>query len=132
MKWLMDYLNGFHFNTALAVWLYWVPLLVCVIGYLVRTVQDYRKDLAVRSKCEEDRADYFANLVSETDRHYRRPPDEYRPKLTVGRILARVLAAGVPAVNLCAAICDIGPPMFRRFFEILGKTFDFPLVPPRK
>ena len=128
---MIDWIKNFEFNTAIAVWLYWVPLIICVIGYLIRTVQDYRKDLISRSKAEEELVAFKAS-ATENPREYRREPDPYRPKLTEGRILGRVLAAGVPVVNLCAATCDIGPPMFSRFFEMLGKTFDFPLVPPRR
>lgn len=106
---LWTWLAGHEWNSPLAVLLYWMPLLMCSIGYFIRTYQNYQKDISARD---------LQTLYFPTD--------------TVGSLIGRGLVTVLPIGNLLAAIFDVGPQLFRRFFGWIAKVFDQPLVPRRK
>lgn len=106
---MIDWILNFRFNTPLAVLLYWVPLIICAVGYTLRTISDYRKD------------------------HVRRNSDQhYYPTLTLGTIIGRVLVTFIPVANIGTAAFDVGFDMMRWFFSWIGRVFNQPLVPKRK
>lgn len=119
----MDYIINFQFNSLLGICLYWVPLVFCVIFYTVRTAEGYMKDKAAREKDDEERA-------KEVDSEYR-SLSRYYPEETIGRILGRSVVSITPVANIWAALFDLAPKVFGRFFDMLGKIFDQPLVPKR-
>lgn len=104
---IWNFIVGFEFNTVLAIWLYWVPLLVCLIGYLSDCVSDYKSD------------------------YERHTTDFYYPKLTVGKILGRLIVSFVPGVNIAIALFSHFFILISKFFHYLGKVFDIPLIPAR-
>lgn len=93
----------------LGLLLYWLPLAVCLIGYVVRTWRNYQKDITARA----------------TD-------SIYIPTDTIGTLIGRGLVTILPVTNLLAACFDLAPKMLGRFFEWIGRVFDQPLVPRRK
>lgn len=98
-------------NGWLALLLYWAPLVLCALGYSVRGVRAYRKELAGRARAEAD------------------PKAYYYPSLTVGDLVGHVFVVLCPVVNLGALFFDVGGEMIRHFFWTLGKLLDIPLVP---
>lgn len=103
-----------EYNTWLGVLLYWLPLLICIYGYSVRTWGNYRRDLKDREASETAENKY------------------YSPTDTVGDIIGRVFVCVIPIINLVAAIFDVAPNIFEKFFKFLKKVFYQPLVPMRK
>lgn len=101
---MLESIVGFKFNSQLGIFLYWIPLCYCCYGFTIKTVKEYQQDLQERA----------------TDKHY-------YPKLKLGTIIGRVLAAMLPVINLFAAFFSILPDTFER----LGKLFDIPLVPKK-
>jgi hypothetical protein len=107
-------IRAFWFTGWVGLFLYWLPLAMCAVGYTVRTWRNYQKD--VKSRDEQEAAGKVW----------------YVPTDTIGTLIGRAIAAVLPAVNLCAAAFDVGPKLFGDFFEWIGKVFDIPLVPQRK
>lgn len=102
------------FNSIFGMCLYWLPMLVCIVGYTMRTAKNIQKDKARRTEAEQgDRI-------------------TYRPNDTIGDLIGRALISVIPIGNLWAAVGDVSPELFSRVFEWIGKTFDQPLVPERK
>jgi hypothetical protein len=99
----MDYLRSFEFTSMLALYVYWVPLTVCLVVYFFRTIARYKLDL---KRCEEK---------------------HYSPELTIGRIVWYVVLTITPSVNLFALVFDCASSVFKW----LGRVFDVPLVPKR-
>lgn len=95
-------------NTGLALLLYWLPMALCVFGYTLRTWSNYRKDVATRAR---------GGFYSPTD--------------TVGTLIGRGVASVVPVANLLAAVFDVAPQLFGRFFRAISHVFNQPLVPRR-
>jgi hypothetical protein len=106
---MIDYVMNFEWNGWLGILLFWMPGALCAYGYTVRTWVNYRKDLDNREK------EKF-----------------YHPTDTIGTLLGRSIMTILPVGNLFAAAFDVGPEVFRRFFEWIGKVFDQPLVPQKK
>lgn len=104
----MDFILNFEFNSLLGLLLFWVPLSLCVFGYTLRTASDYMTD-----KAERDGED----------------STWYTPSLTIGIIVGRALVSIIPIANIWAALFDIAPKLFSKFFSFLGSTFDIALVP---
>jgi hypothetical protein len=104
-------------TTMWGILLYWVPLLLCIFGYTIRVIVDVQKDVDARTKAEE--AGPGKNQC-------------YVPSVRIGTILGYALVSIVPVANLWAALFDVGPKIFGRFFSMLGQIFDQPLVPRRK
>jgi hypothetical protein len=100
---MIDYVTSFEFMSMLALFVYWIPLAICVPVYLFRIIGLYKSDLDKSSN------------------------DHYRPELTVGLIVWWVICAITPAVNLFALVFDCASSVF----EWLGKFLDIPLVAKR-
>lgn len=103
---MLSYLLAQPVNGWLAVSLYWSPLLLCIVGYTMRTVRNYRLDLSDR----------------ESDKFY-------TPRDRVGTLIGRAFVSLMPIANLWAAAFDLAPKLFSGFFSFLGRVFDQPLVP---
>jgi hypothetical protein len=101
-------------NFWTAFMLYWLPLILCAVGYLIRTWQNYQKDIKARAKCDTDGKGY------------------YSPTDTLGSLIARAIVTILPIGNMLAAIFDVAPDLFGSFFKWMGKIFNQPLVPERK
>lgn len=104
----LDTILGFDFTSLMGVLLYWVPLSICVFGYTLRNAADYMNDKASR---DSEESSY------------------YTPSLTIGTIVGRGLAATIPVVNMWAALFDVSPKLFSRFFTMLSEMLNAPLVP---
>lgn len=97
---MIEYVTSFEFTSFLAVFVYWIPALVCATVYLFRGINAYRTDL---QNC--------------TERFY-------HPKLTVGMIIWHLIVVVTPCINLLAMVFDCAGSVFKW----LGRVFDFPLV----
>ncbi len=107
----MDFLQSWALRIWSDAWLagllYWLPLGFCAVGYIARTARNFA-----------------------TDRRERvRPGAFYRPTDTLGSLIGRALVTMLPVGNLLAAIFDLSPEVFGKFFEWIGKVFNQPLVP---
>lgn len=105
MSEIYNFIKNCYINGVIAIILYWVPLVFCLYGYTVRTWCNYKKDIKER----------------ESDSYY-------TPTDRVGHLVGRLIASICPVVNLFAALFDLGPEVFDRFFAWLGKVFNVPLV----
>lgn len=114
MDWIQSHIPAW--NGLIALIVFWLPLLLCLYGYTIRSLRDFANDRAKRA---------YAEAQPEPSKGY------YEPSVTVGTLVGRVLAAVVPIVNLVCAIFDVGPQVFGDFFKWFGKAFDIPLVPKR-
>ena len=77
-----EYLKSFEFNSMLALFVYWIPLAICLSVYFFRTIKIYKQDL---SQCTRER---------------------YDPELTIGLIVWYLLISIIPAVNLFALVFE--------------------------
>jgi hypothetical protein len=101
---MIDYVMNFEFNGLIGMLLFWLPLALCAYGYVVRSYFDFQRD-------KSESANKF-----------------YHPTLTVGTLIGRGLVTIIPAANLLAAVFDVAPEVFSRWFKWIGKVFDQPLV----
>lgn len=101
---MIDYLTSFEFMSFLAIFVYWVPALVCLTVYLFRSLRLYRLDL---EKCTEK---------------------FYSPSLTIGLIVWMVICAVTPGINLFTLVFDCASSVFKW----LGSVLNIPLVPKRR
>jgi hypothetical protein len=114
----VNYILNFEWNGWLGIALYWVPLVFCVVFYTARTAEGYMKDKRAREDA------YLKRAANGTGFYY--------PEETLGRILGRAVVSVCPVANLWAALFDLSPKVFGRFFNLLSRVFDQPLVPPLK
>lgn len=105
---MMDFVINFKFNSLLGIILYWIPLSLCAFGYTMRTGFNYQKDLDKRSE------------------------SYYVPTDTIGTLIGRAIICLLPIANLWAALFDVAPMLFGRFFTFFDKLLNQPLVPRRK
>jgi hypothetical protein len=110
---MIDWIVNFQFNGMLGLYLYWAPLLVCAICYIVRSWEDVQKDIKSREAW---------NLE----------PRYYSPTIKLSTVVGRILATVIPVLNLLMMIFDVGPILIGRVMRVLGDTLDIPLVPARK
>jgi hypothetical protein len=101
---MIDYVKSFEFTSAIALFVYWIPLAICLAVYFITAVNMYREDVKKRDE-----------------------GDWYSPKLTIGWIVWHVLASIAPAANLIALVFDCMADVFKWF----GDFLDIPLVPKR-
>lgn len=102
-------------TTLLGFFLYWLPLIVCTVGYIARTYKHYQADLVARAAWVENPKEKY-----------------YTPTDTVGTLIGRGIVSIIPVANLIAAVFDVAPSLLGNFFKMLGQIFDQPLVPKLK
>ncbi len=102
----MDYIINLQINSTLGFPLYWMPLMTCAIGYIIRTSRNI-----VRDKSERERIGAY-----------------YTPTDTLGTLIGRGVVSVVPVANLCAAVFDVSPELFSGLIERLERIFCTPLV----
>ena len=123
----------------LGLFLYWLPLSICAVGYTLRTAENYQKDLIERDKVRnliKKRKELDGN-PEELERFNRnRDTDKYAsyysPTDKIGTLIGRALVSVIPVANLWAGMFDVAPRLFHRLIERIEKIFDTPLVPPIK
>lgn len=99
---LINLVTNVHLNSTLGICLYWIPVVVCLIGYCIDFRNFYKSDLENYQK------------------------SYYDPKLTIGAILGRLVLSFVPVCNLFIAVTRH---IWRIIYRILDH-FDFVLNIP--
>lgn len=123
---MIDYILGYWANPWIALFLYWLPLGICAVGYTLRTFENYQKDLKARSEYVTARA--AAN--AETGGGYaKRSICYYRPTDKIGTLIGRAVVSICPIANIWSAMFDVSPRLFHRLIQQIEKFFDQPLVP---
>ena len=102
-----------QFDSALVILGYYIPVLVCLVGYTCETVQEYSAEVARALMCRERNIGYNGNL-------------------TVGVILYRIIGTVLPVVNIGCILFDIGWPMLRYVNRTINSIMGIPLVKPHK
>lgn len=95
------------FHTPYALFFYWLPVMICLIGYFFDSVKDYNVD---KEECTRE---------------------HYYPKLTIGKILGRIIASFLPLINLILAIFRYAFQFMDDIAGFLMKVFNQPLVPKK-
>lgn len=126
----------------LGLFLYWLPLSICAVGYTLRTAENYQKDLIERDKVrnlikkhkelegDTEALDRFER--SSERRNSDKYASYYSPTDKIGTLIGRALVSIIPVANLWAGMFDVAPRLFHRLIERIEKIFDTPLVPPVK
>lgn len=109
MNWILHYWG----NLYIALGLFWLPLVLDLVGYALRTWHEYQRDLQRRAAEDPEKGRF------------------YYPELMIGHIVGRFLVSLIPIANLFAAIFNVAPELFGRFFQWVGKVLDYPLVPKK-
>lgn len=104
---MIDWVLGLWTNKWIAFGLYWIPVAFCAFGYVIRTARNFQKDRAKRIQ----------------------PGAYYSPTDTLGTLIGRGVVTFIPIANFSAAVFDLAPEVFGRFFDWIGKVFSQPLVP---
>lgn len=104
---IIDWTLGLWANKWIAFGLYWVPLAFCAVGYVMRTARNFRHDRSERN----------------------RKGAHYHPTDTLGTLIGRGIVSIIPIANFCAALFDLSPEVFGRFFRWIERVFNVPLVP---
>ena len=98
-----NYAASYEFISMLALFTYWIPMLICLSVYLFRFIGMYKADL---KKCEDE---------------------YYTPTLTIGFIVWCLSISIIPAINLFAMTFDCASSVFKW----LGTVLNIPLVRAR-
>lgn len=112
---IWNLVTNVELNSMMGIYLYWAPTLYCLVFYFIRTVVNFREDKERHDK-------YLADPRN----------NWYAPSETVGTILGRLLTSVTPVMNIWAALFDLTPEVFKRFFKYFGNLLDIPLVPKKK
>lgn len=112
MSWIVETMP--HWNSQMALLLYWLPLMLCAYGYTLAIVQRVHKDRAARAAHESGA-----------------PMSYYRPSITIGSLIGYAALTICPVANLLAAFFDVAPTVFRGFIRWCSHILDVPLVPKR-
>lgn len=87
--------------------LYWLPVLICLIGYTFRTFNNVSE---VRTKVAQGRPVYDHDIP------------------TVGWVFARIFYSFCPVVNLIVTVFDLGSRFVHEVASALRRMFNIPLV----
>jgi hypothetical protein len=125
---MIDAILSYWANPWIAVFLYWLPLSICAVGYTLKTFENYQKDFRARGV-------YIAKLTAakaleKTDSgRAMRTVGYYYPTDKIGTLIGRAVVSICPIANLWAAMFDVSPRLFHRLIQQIEKFFDPPLVP---
>ncbi len=108
---MLEHITEFRFNSMLGIFLYWLPMTFCVIGYIMRTHKNYWDDLKEREK------------------QSKKEHGIYWPTDTLGTLVGRAVVSVLPVANLYAVTFDLAPEVFSRIIDKFSKMLNIPLVP---
>lgn len=103
---ILDFFVGLY-QTPWGFWtilLYWIPVLICLVGYLFEFVRDYKAD-----------------VIASTE-------TRYDPKLTVGSLLGRLVVSIIPLCNLGLAIFKHAGKIIKNVIQAFADWLDIPFV----
>jgi hypothetical protein len=106
---MMEYYNlikNFAFTGDVGMWTYWLPLLLCAVGYTIRTIKQIQHIKAYE--------------LGENVR--------YVQDLTVGTVLWRVVLTVTPIVNVLALSFSLGFDMLGWMWKWIENILDIKLV----
>lgn len=106
---MMEYYNlikNFAFTGDVGVWTYWLPLVLCAVGYTIRTIKQIQHIKAYE--------------LGENVR--------YVQDLTVGTVLWRVVLTVTPIVNVMALSFSLGFDMLGWMWKWVEGILDIKLV----
>ena len=109
------FITNVELNSMMGLYLYWAPVIYCLVFYFVRTVVNFRKD---KSRHELYLADPKHNY--------------YSPSETVGGILIRILLSVFPVINIWCALFDLTPDVYKYASKYFDNFLNIPLVPKQK
>lgn len=114
----MEWLNSLHqqvmsfdFTSMMGVWLYWVPMLICLVGEAFSIITLARRDAKHRREGE-----------------YTYSP-QYRPQLTVGRIIWLMILTFTPVVNIGRALFLHASSILEKVYNFLDGFLSIPIIP---
>ena len=105
----MEYYNlikNFAFTGDVGMWTYWIPLVLCAVGYTIRTIKQIQHIKAYE--------------LGENVR--------YVQDLTVGTVLWRVVLTVTPIVNVMALSFSLGFDMLGWMWKWVEGVLDIKLV----
>jgi hypothetical protein len=129
LDWLTNLYYGIITSPFWLTILYIVPLIAVGVGSFFRIGKELRTDVLQREKAEA--AEAAGQQPGQESWRYNESI-EYKPSVTIGRIIGRIILTLCPLANLIAAIIDYGPMLAHDVAEFLDKTFNIPLVPKRR
>jgi len=106
---MMEYYNlikNFAFTGDVGMWTYWIPLVLCAVGYTIRTIKQIQHIKAYE--------------LGENVR--------YVQDLTVGTVLWRVVLTVTPIVNVMALSFSLGFDMLGWMWKWVEGVLDIKLV----
>ena len=104
IDWLVNIVTNVSFNSTMAICLYWVPMIICLVGYLFDFVKDYQTD---------------AKNYQES---------YYDPKLTIGSILGRLIVSVMPVLNLGMALFKHMGNIIKKILLVCEKALNIPII----
>lgn len=114
MEWLNNLQQqalSFDFTSMMGVWLYWVPMLICLVGEAFAIITLGHMDVKRRIEGE------YTYSTS------------YRPQLTVGRIIWLMLLTFTPVVNIGRALFLHASGILEKVYNFLDKFLNIPIFP---
>lgn len=123
-------------------YLYFLPIVICIFGYLYRINKKIKTDTIQRTKFEtyvSERAAYDEAIkaydespVASRGMRPSMPSGEYyHPSVTVGSIVGSLIVSVLPVVNLCMAVFWFLPTIAKDIVDLCSQWLDIPLVPKR-
>jgi len=106
-----DLIKTWSFTGEIGMYTYWLPLVLCAIGYSVRTIKQIQGIKAYR-----ERSGKLTDHVP------------YVHDLTVGTVLWRVLLTVTPVINILALSFSLLTDMVGQVLSWVGSVLDFKLV----
>lgn len=106
----IELFKTFAFTGQTGFWTYWLPTILCFIGYTGRTWYQIRE----LKRPKKDSYDYSRV-----------------PRLTVGTIIGRLLLSITPWVNIIALVFGLSYDMVSKVSSWVGKVLSFELVKNR-
>jgi uncharacterized membrane protein HdeD (DUF308 family) len=91
---------AFDFTSQMGLLLYWLPLVLCAIGYVFRTIIKYQECCELRAEGKTFYSD------------------------TIGVLIGRFILTVVPVLNLFALVFSV----MGGYFKVLAHILDVPLV----
>lgn len=101
---MMDLITQWTFTGQIGFWTYWVPLFLCAIGYIGKTIKQVRD-------------------IKNYDKH-----GKYVHDLTVGQVVWMIIATITPIVNVMTLTFSLGWGMLSTVGHWLNDVLDFKLV----
>lgn len=118
-------ISNFYNSIYFEIILYWIPVMICLLGYTYKTYQNYLLAIKRRDLSNGEFLTLLGEKIKVSNINY------YKTD-TYGMIVLRIVFSFTPGLNIVVIFFDHIPKILGKYFNAFIDFLDSPIVPRKE